>query len=144
VQDSSTAALQDEVSVQGLHDGEEGENGESQGGPVDEGAAALMFEDGEQGPCNGDGCRNITLSARESIRNRSRFEEEQSQEHEDLGPDARAVGVGVHTEGFEGGEDNEDGREAVVEREWEMNPQFIVDILSGMILLDDVVDVGHG
>lgn len=52
--------------------------------------------------------------------------------------------VGVVSKGFKGGEDNENGGPAVVEREWEMDEDFIGDALRLVEFLDDIVDVCNG
>jgi len=39
----------------------------------------------------------------------------QAEEDKDLGEDTSVMSMGVHTEGFEGGEDDEDGGPAVIQ-----------------------------
>ena len=50
----------------------------------------------------------------------------QAEEDEDIRPDARLVGQGVHAERLERGQDDKDGRPAVVEGEGEVYPELIV------------------
>lgn len=49
----------------------------------------------------------------------------QSKEDKDFCPDACVVGLCIHTERLECGEDNEDGGPAVIEREGQVDEQFI-------------------
>lgn len=49
----------------------------------------------------------------------------------------------VHTERFKGGQDDENSRPAMIEREWKVNKNLIRSALSGVMLLHDVIDVGH-
>lgn len=65
----------------------------------------------------------------------------QGEEGEDVGPDAGGLDGGVDAERFKGGEDDEDGRPAVVEREREVNEHFVRGVLRLVVLLDDVIDV---
>lgn len=62
-----------------------------------------------------------TFRRAERISSRSSLEEEQREEDEDFGPDTRTVRVSVDTKGFKGGEEDEDGRPAVVQGEGEMD-----------------------
>lgn len=52
--------------------------------------------------------------------------------------------VSIISKGLKSGEDNENGSPAVVEREWEMNKDFIGNALWLMELLNNVVDVRDG
>jgi len=128
----------------GLEDGEEGEDGEGEGGPVDERGVPLVREDGKEGPGDGGGASEIALGGREGVGGGCGFEEEESEEDKDLGPDAGLVVDSIDAKGLEGGEDDEDGGPAVVEREGEMDPELVVDVLAAVGALDDVVDVGDG
>jgi len=132
------------VAPQSLGDPEETENGEYQGTPVNESGGPLVDEDGEEGPCDGNGGCNVTFCGGESVGGGCGFEEEEAEEDEDLGPDTCWVGQGIDTEGFEGGEDDEDGSETVIEGEWEMDPEFVVDVLPNVMFPDNVVDVTDG
>jgi len=102
-----------------------------------------MSEDREEGPGDGDGSGDVTFGGRESIGGGGGFEEEETEEDEDFCPDACWVSESVYAECLECGKDDEDGREPVVEREWEMNPEFIIDVASWVMFLDDVIDVTH-
>lgn len=65
----------------------------------------------------------------------------QSEEDEDLRPDPGGLGRCVVAERLEGGEDDEHGRPAMVERERQVDKDFIRSALRLMVLLHDVVDV---
>jgi len=140
MEESSALALPP-ISEQALHDPEERDNGEGECAPVDEGAAPLVDEDGEKGPANGDGTCDVTLGGGEGVSGGGCFEEEEGEEDEDLGPDSCGVDEGVNAESFEGREEDEDGGEAVVEGEGEVDPEFVVNVLAGVMLLHDIVDV---
>ncbi len=68
----------------------------------------------------------------------------QSEEDEDLGPDAGMLHGRVDAEGFKGGEEDEDGGPSVVEGEGEMNPDFVVQALGSMMAAHDVVYMRDG
>lgn len=59
-----------------------------------------------------------------------------------LGPDTSLVVVRRDTEGLKGGQDDEDGRPTVVEREGEVDEELVGDRARRVMLLDDIVDVG--
>ena len=84
----------------------------------------LVLEDGKEGPSDCDGCCNVTLWSRECVSGRGRFEEEETEEDEDLCPNAWRLGEFVYTKCFEGGKDYKDGSEAMVERKGEMDPYY--------------------
>ena len=65
----------------------------------------------------------------------------QGEEDADAGPDAGGLGGGVVAEGLEEGEDDENGRPAVVEREGEVDEDLVGGALRLVELLHDVVDV---
>ena len=48
---------------------------------------------------------------------------------------------GIVTERLEGGEDDENGRPAVVEREGKVDEHLVRSALGLVVLLDDIVDV---
>jgi len=52
------------------------------------------------------------------------------------------VSSSVNTESLEGGEENEDGCPAVVQGEGKVDPQFVVQVLTSVVLLDNVINVG--
>lgn len=125
----------------GLANPEEGEDGESQGRPVNERVAGLVRKDGPEGPGDGEARGKVTLGRGEGVGHSGGLEEEEGQEDKDLGPDAGMVGESVDTEGVEGREDDEDGGPAVVEGEGEVHEDLVRDARGLVILLDDVVDV---
>jgi len=129
------------ISEQALNDPEDAKNGEGQCAPMDEGGAALVDEDGEEGPADGDGACDVALGGGECVCGGGCFEEKEGEEDEDLRPDSCGFDEGVYAEGFEGGEEDEDGCESVVEGEGEVDPEFVVETLAGVMFLDDVVDV---
>jgi hypothetical protein len=51
----------------------------------------------------------------------------QAQEYEDLGPNAGLVSDGVDAKCLKRGQNDEDSRPAVVQRERQVNPELIVD-----------------
>jgi len=101
-----------------------------------------MVEDSEQGPRNGNASCKVTLTGRESVRSRSRLEEEQGKEDKDLGEDACMMTLSIDTESLKCSDKDQESGESVPKGEWKMDPEFVVDVLSGMVLLDDVEDMG--
>ena len=81
-------------------------------------------KDGEQAPGDGDASGKITLGTRECVCGRGSLEEEQCEEDKQLREDAGLVRERVDTECLEGGEENEYGRPAVVQREREVYPNW--------------------
>ena len=65
----------------------------------------------------------------------------QSEEDKDVGPDSGRFDRGVSPERLEGGQDHEDGRPAMVEREREVDEDLVGRVLGLVVLLYDVVDV---
>ena len=65
----------------------------------------------------------------------------QSEESEDVSLDASRLNSSVVAERLEGGEDNEDGRPAVVKGEGQVDEDLVRSALWLVVLLDDVVDV---
>jgi hypothetical protein len=126
VEKTATLALPP-ITEQALRDPEEGDDGEGECAPVDEGTAPLVDEDGEEGPADGDGACDVTLGGGEGVSGGGSFEEEEGEEDEYLGPDSCGFDEGIDAEGFEGGQEDEDGCEAVVEGEREVNPDFEED-----------------
>lgn len=61
-----------------------------------------------------------------------------------LSPDAGLVVERRNTEGFERGQDDENGRPSVVERERQVDEQLVGDGAGRVMLLDDVVNVSDG
>lgn len=142
--EDASAAVGRERAIQALRDPEQAEDGEGEGAPVDERAGALVLEDSEERPGDGDAAGKVALGRGERVRRGSRLEEEEREEDEDLGPDAGAVRKGVHAKGLEGGEKDEHSRPAVVEREGEVHPELVVQRLGGVEAPNDVVDVRDG
>jgi len=133
-----------EESVDGLGDPEGGQDGEGEGGPVHESRRALMVVDTKERPSDGDASGEITLGGGEGVCGRGGLEEEEGEEHEDLGEDAGVVVEGVDAERVEACDEDQEGGESVPDREGEVDPELIVDVLGGVMFLDDVVDVGDG
>lgn len=132
-----------EQAISALNDPNKGQDGEAQRNPMDEGFM-LLGEYGEETPGDGDATGKVTFGAGESVGGGSAFEEEQGEEDENFGPDTGRVSCGVNTKGGEGREDDEEGCPSVVEGEGKVNEEFFPDRLSGVILLDDVIDVSYG
>jgi len=95
-------------------DPDQGEDSESECGPMDEFGRGLVCEDGEEGPGDGDGGGEVAFWGGECVGCCCAFKEEEGKENKDLCPDACGVVVGVDAECIEGGEDDEDGCPAVV------------------------------
>ena len=110
---------------------------------MDETAGALVLEDGEEGPGDSDRTREVALGRRKSVGSGGRLKEEESEEDEDFRPDAGTCGNCIDAECFEGGEENEHGRPAVVEREGQVNEDLVGCIARLVMLLDDVVNMRH-
>lgn len=103
-----------------------------------------MVKDSEERPGNGNASGEVTFGRRESVGCGGRLEEEESEEDEDLGEDTGVMAVGVHTESLECRNEDKESSESVPEREWKMDPEFVIDVLSRVMLLDDIVDVRDG
>jgi len=129
---------------QALPDPHDAEDGEAEGRPVDEGVGGLVREDGEEGEGDGEGGGEVALGGGECVCCGGGFEEEESEEDEDLGPDAGGVSEGIDAEGLEAGEENEDGRPPVVEREREVDEELIISTLRNVELLHDIVHMRDG
>lgn len=65
----------------------------------------------------------------------------QREEDKDLGPNSGLVVDGVYTECLKGGQDDENGRPAVVERERKVDEELVRVRLRRVVFLHDVVDV---
>lgn len=126
-----------------LDDPDEGENGEREGRPVDESARGLVREDGPQGPGDRSASGQVTLGGSERVGGSGALEEEEGNEDEDLGPDTGTVGESVDAKRLEGGDNDEDGGPAVVEREGEVDEDFVAERLRSVVLLGNVVDAGY-
>jgi len=137
-------AVAGEETEEGLANPEDGKDGEGESGPVNKGRRALVVEDSEEGPGNGNAAGKVALRGREGVGRGSRLEREEGKEDKDFGEDAGGVVLSIDAERLKGSQEDEVGREAVPEREREMDPQFVVDILREMVLLDNVEDVRDG
>jgi len=102
-----------------------------------------MVEDTKERPGDGNASGNIAFPGSECVRSRCGLEEEKGKENEDLGDDTGVVGASINTERLEGGDEDEDGGPAMVETEWDVDPEFVIDALTAIVLLDDVINVGH-
>jgi len=105
--------------------------------------SALVGVDTKEGPGDGDGTSEITLGRGECVCGSGSFEDEESKEDEDLGPDTCVVGIGVASECLKSGQEDENGGPPVVEGEGEVDKEFISHVLSLVMLLDEVIDVGY-
>jgi len=110
---------------------------------VDESGPSLMNINSPQRPGNNDGGRKIAFGAGESISGCRALKEEEGQEDEYFGPDTSTMLMGVNTKSLERGEDNKDGGPTVIKRKGEMDKQLVSHVLWRVVLLDDVIDVGH-
>ena len=100
-----------------------------------------MRKDSPQAPRDGDAAGQVTLRSGERVCGTGALEEEEAEEYEDLGPDASLVLPCVDAEGLEGGQNNKDGRPAVVEREGQVNEDLVGCIARLVVLLDAVVNM---
>ena len=119
------------------------ETGERERRPVDERVGGLVCEDGPEEEGDRDAGGKVALGGAERVRGRGGLEEEERKEDEDLGPDAGVVRELVAAESGEGGEDDEDGRPAMVEGERQMHKDLVGRVCRFVELLDDVVNVRH-
>jgi len=124
-------------------DPDEGHDGKDERCPVDKSRRCLVGEDGPEGPCNGDGGREVALRGRESIGSRGTLEEEEGKENEDFCPYASGKVQAAYTEGVECSDDDENGGPTVVKREGEMDEELISVTLGTVMLFDDVIDVSN-
>lgn len=127
--------------IQPLKDPNEGKNGECEGGPVNEGRRTLMVKDCPQRPGDDYGTGEVTIDGRERVGSRSGLQEQEGEEHEDLGPDPGVVLGCVNTERLEGGQEDDNHGPPMPKGEWQMHEQFIAHSLGGMIFLNHVVDM---
>jgi hypothetical protein len=102
-----------------------------------------MREDGKQGPRDGNAGWQVTFRGSESVAGGRGFEEEQRQEDKHLGPNSCAVCMCVDTESLESGKNDEEGSPTVIEREGQVNKDFVPDEVRRVNLFDDVINVGH-
>lgn len=96
---------------------------------MDESGGPLLSEDGPEVPVDSDGSREITLGGGKSVGSGSTFEEEESEESEDLGPNSRVVPA-INAKGLEGRDDEQDGCPSVVKRERQVDEHFIRQVLG--------------
>jgi hypothetical protein len=102
-----------------------------------------MGKDSEEREADGDGGWEVTFRCGESIGGSSSFEEEQSQEYQDLGPYSSPLFERVDTESLESGKNDKHGSPTVVQREWEMYKQLIGNSFGVMMLLHNIVNVSY-
>lgn len=112
--------------------------------PVNESRAVniLMGKDREERPSYCKASRKVALRAGESIRGRSRLEEEQTKEYENLGPDTGWYMKRIDAECFKRSDDNENGSPPMIKGERQVDQDFVADVSRCVELLHDVVDVG--
>jgi len=92
---------------------------------VDKARRGLASKDGPQAPGDGNASREIAFGGAKGVGSRGTFEEEEGEENKELGPNASLVSAGIDTKGLKGGEDNEESGPTMVQREWEMNKEFV-------------------
>jgi len=85
----------------------------------------LEGEYGEQAPSDGDACGEVTFGGGEGVGRGGALEEEEGKENKDFRPDTRAVSGSIDTESSECRKYNEDSGPTVVEREGEMDEEFV-------------------
>jgi len=129
-----------------LHDPEQRNNRKHQRRPMHERALMhrLVREDRPQTPRDRHAGGEVSLRAGECVGSSGGLEEQQGEEDEDLGSDGGVVLKRVGAEGFEGGEDDEDGGPAVVQAEGEVDEQLVGDVDGCVMLLHDIINVRHG
>lgn len=147
MENTTRLSLGDINAIETLEDPKGGEGRKDQAGDTDESTStntALTCPDTEKGPRNRNRAREVTFGRGKGVCGRGGLEDEEGEEDENLGPDACAVGVCVATKGFESGEEDEDGRPSVPEREGEVDKDLVTEVPSVMVLLDNVVNVRNG
>lgn len=140
----TSAPTRRDQTVQALQYPEERKQCECERGPVDECARRLVSKDGKQRPRDRDRPCKVALSSGERIRGGGSLQEEQSEEHEDLGPDTSLVRDGIDTEGLEGGKYNQNCRPSMVQRERKMHKEFIGQRFGNVVAPHDIVNVCNG
>jgi len=125
-----------------LDHAERAQDGEGERTPVHKGVS-LVSEDTKEGPHDGNRCRQVALSGGESVSCGSALEEEESEEHKNLGPDTGMFGERIDTKCLEGSENYQNGGPSVPERERKVHEYFVTRGRRRMLLLDDVVDMRY-
>jgi len=129
--------------IRPLQDPNEGQNGEGEGRPVNEGVA-LMIEDGPQSPRDDESARKVSIDRRECVGSCGSFQEEKGEEYKDLSPDPRVMVLGrIDAKCLKGGQEDKNSGPPMPHGEWQVHKQLIARRLGGMVLLDDVVDVAN-
>jgi len=116
-----------------------------------------MGKDREERPSYCKASRKVTLRTGESIRGRSRLEEEpvrhensrvsqkfidvQSKEYENLGPNTSWYKKRIDAECLKCSDDNENGSPPMVKGERQVDQEFVADVSRCVELLHDIVDV---
>lgn len=133
-------------SKQAPEDGQEGEEEEDEGAPVDESvgvAGSLVLEDCEESQGD-DGTRcNVTLTV-EGVTCAGTLEEEQTQEDEDVADDSGLGAVGVLAKGGESSNNGQDDGETVPEGEGQMDHKGVKEVLALVAGLEGVEDGADG
>jgi len=93
-------------SIHALDDPEKRDNGKRKRGPMHERIARLVRKDGPKRPRNRDASGEVTLRGRECVGGSCGFEEEESNEYEDFGPDASGGFQRIYAECLEEGNDD--------------------------------------
>lgn len=107
VKDARGACLR-EMTKEALHNPEQAQNRERKRAPMDESTRTLVRENGEERPGNGNRACKISLRCGEGVRGGGRLEEEKTEKHEDLRPDACSVGERIDAECLEQRQNNKD------------------------------------
>jgi len=108
---------------------------------MDEFRGGLLSKDGPERPSNRESSSNITFWRAEGVCNAGGFEEEECEENKNFGTNARPVEECIDTEGLEAGDDDKNRGPTVVEREGQMDKQFIAQVLSAVVLLHNVINM---
>lgn len=110
-------------------------NEESECRPVNELAARLVLEDGQQTQADNQCSGNIALRV-PNVTCSSRLQEEQAEEDDDLGNDASLVRDCVDTEGLEASYEEEDDDESMVKAEGEVDEDSISEVACSVVNLE--------
>jgi len=99
------AAVAAEETYCSFDDPDKGQDGEDEGGPVDEGSL-LVVKNGPKRPSNGDRRRKVAFRRSEGVSSSGTFKEEEGKENKDIGPDTRFMVEGIYTKGVEHADDD--------------------------------------
>jgi hypothetical protein len=140
---STVAAAGGPEAVSSLQDPNKGKDGKGKSRPMNKTRRALVGKDSEEGESNSNGSREVTLGGVESICGSSSLKEEQGKEDKDFSPNAGLLSERIITKCLEERKDDQEGRPAMVKREWQMDEKFISNGFRGVMLLDNVVNVSY-